>query len=222
MATYNGAGEREMVRAVLSKWERPKRPGQARGGGGNHAAPQTQQAQPFIRLLVGGLGFGLSLQEALRSPLVSQVDLVELEEAVIRWNRGVLQEINGNALADPRVRIWPKDLTLLLQETAATAPATGGLYHGIVLDTDNGPEWLSRPANGFLYGAEGTALLHRLLLPGGALSVWSASPVPSYYSLLRRYFPLVWERTVLEETGLTSNYYLAFKGWGKKKGQNRG
>ncbi|MEW5919642.1 MAG: hypothetical protein AB1796_01575 [Bacillota bacterium] len=84
-------------------------------------------------------------------------------------------------------------------------------YHAIILDTDNGPDWLSRTANRFLYSTKGTALLQKWLLPGGTLSVWSASSVSTYYALLQRHFPVVLEKAVLEKTGQSSHYYLAFK-----------
>ena len=194
MATYNGSGEREMVQAALQPWDET-RPGEHR--------------PPFLRVLMGGLGFGLGLQELLRSPLVERVDLLELEEAVIRWNRGVLQEVNGGALEDARVHVYKEDLILFLQRGIKGKNRVH--YHAIILDTDNGPDWLSRSANRLLYDMTGTTLLKEHIQPGGALSVWSASPVPEYHTLLQHHFPVVHEVSCLEKTGQSSYYYLARK-----------
>ena len=208
MASYNGSGEREMVRAALRPWEK------IQTGGGNQPICMGKDRQPFLQVLMGGLGFGLGLQETLRSSLVQRVDLLELEEAVIRWNRGVLRQVNGGALEDTRVQIHMEDLVQFLQRKKDEKH--NALYHAIVLDTDNGPHWLSRDANRLLYNTRGTTLLKERLLPGGTLSVWSASPVPAYFTLLQQHFPSVSEGTALEQTGKNSYYYLAVKeppGW---------
>lgn len=203
MATYNGAGEREMVRmalksclksSVLSKKCR--------------CDSNSYIAAPFLKILIGGLGFGLSLQEALRCPLVESVDVIELEEAVVTWNKGPLSKINGEALNDFRVKVYVSDLVEFLQKRSLRSGNV--LYHAIILDTDNGPGWLSRPENSFLYGHKGTALLKGLLAPGGTLAVWSASPALPYRLLLQQYFQTVRERQCPEKTGQTSYYYLAF------------
>ncbi len=204
MATYNGSGEQEMVRAALRPWEK------ARPGEGDHPMLRRKNRQAFLRVLMGGLGFGLGLQEALRSPLVERVDLLELEEAVVRWNRGVLREVNGAALEDRRVKVHMQDLVHCLRNGFKDEKQEV-LYHAIVLDTDNGPDWLSRNANRLLYDTTGTTLLKNRLLPGGTLSVWSASPVPAYFSLLQQHFPTVREFTSLENTGVNSYYYLAVR-----------
>lgn len=190
MASYNGRGEQEMVGAALQPW---------------YDAWTDGGEKPFLEVLIGGLGFGLGLREALTCPMVKKVDLLELEEAVIRWNRGVLRELNGCALEDVRVNLFQEDAVHFLQNNKQNS------YHAIIMDTDNGPDWLSREANSFLYSPEGTGLLQERLIPGGTLSVWSAAPVPAYYALLQQHFSSVHEAKVLEKTGLDSYYYLAVK-----------
>ena len=164
-----------------------------------------------LRVLMGGLGMGLGLQEALRFPGVVRVDLFELEEAVVRWNKGPLSEINGGALQDPRVNIIQEDIVDFLKQEETVSRDENQFYHAIILDTDNGPGWLSRSENAFLYDTKGTRLLRKLLLPGGALSVWSSSPAPSYLTSLKKVFANAWEKELLEKTGQTSYFYLAVK-----------
>lgn len=209
MASYNGVSEKEMVSAALNiqSYSFPAPPSCRReeivAAGVNNGSA--------LRVLMGGLGMGLGLQETLSFPGVARVDIFELEEAVVRWNRGPLKDLNGGALEDPRVNVFIGDIVEYLRKKETTLKNEVELYDAIILDTDNGPGWLSRPKNEFLYGFQGTQLLKKLLLPGGSLSVWSSTPVPSYLSLLKSLFNNVWEKELLEKTGHTSYYYLAVK-----------
>jgi spermidine synthase len=149
MSTSNGASERELVRAVG-----------ARG-----------------RLLIGGLGAGYTLAEAVASPEVEDVVVVESEADIIAWNDTYFRPFNEGALDDPRVTVVHADLGDYL--TARPAP-----FDGICLDTDNGPDWLSRPANATLYDAAGLARLNELLRPAGRLAIWAARESPEFGDLL--------------------------------------
>lgn len=209
MASYNGASEKEMVSAALNIHSQSFSAPSSRRGEETVAAGVNNGSA--LRVLMGGLGMGLGLQEALSFPGVAKVDLFELEEAVVRWNRGPLKGLNGGALEDPRVNVQIGDIIEYLQGEESTIECKVEPYHAIILDTDNGPGWLSRPKNEFLYGPKGTRLLKKFLLPGGCLSVWSSSPVQSYLSLLSSLFTNVQENELLEKTGQTSYYYLAMK-----------
>ena len=79
MDTRDGRSERELVRAAV--------PG------------------PGARVLIGGLGVGFSLAEALALGAAA-VTVVEIEPAVVRWNRTHL----GGHLDDPRVTVVVEDL----------------------------------------------------------------------------------------------------------------
>jgi spermidine synthase len=59
---------------------------------------------PPGRIPVGGLGVGFSLAAALVHSGVGEVHVVEWEPAILRWNRGPLARVNGDALRDPRVQ----------------------------------------------------------------------------------------------------------------------
>jgi spermidine synthase len=128
---------------------------------------------PPGRMLIGGLGVGFSLAAALAHPAVTAVEVIEREAAVIRWNRGPLAPLHGDALADPRVAVREADVA---DRIAAAAP---GSFDAICLDTDNGPDWLVSPANARLYTDSGLAAAAGALAPGGVLAVWSAAPSPA-------------------------------------------
>jgi spermidine synthase len=128
---------------------------------------------PPGRMLIGGLGVGFSLAAALVHPAITAVEVVEREAAVIRWNRGPLAALHGDALADPRVAVHEADVA---DRIATAAPAS---FDAICLDTDNGPDWLVSPANARLYTDSGLAAAARSLTPAGVLAVWSAAPSPA-------------------------------------------
>jgi spermidine synthase len=134
------------------------------------------------RMLIGGLGVGFSLAAALVHPAVTAVEVVEREAAVIRWNRGPLAPLHGDALADPRVAVHEADVA---DRIATAAPASND---AICLDTDNGPDWLVSPANARLYTDTGLAAAARALSPTGVLAVWSAAPSPALVARLRALF----------------------------------
>lgn len=158
MSTGNGPSERELVRAALA----------------GHPHPGT--------VLIGGLGAGFSLAEALAAPHVASVVVVESEPDVITWGRTYFRPYNEGALDDPRVTVVPDDLA----EYANTAAEQS--FDAICLDTDNGPDWLSRPGNAALYTDPGLVRLRGLLRPQGRLAVWAAAESPDFAARLAAVF----------------------------------
>lgn len=150
MDTRNGESERLMVRAAADRMP---------AGG---------------RLLVGGLGVGFSLREALAHPAVGEVVVVEREPAVIEWNTTHLG--NAEPLAEPRVHVARDDLLAWLPGA--------GRFAALCVDIDNGPEWTVDDGNAALYGPTGLGLLTGALVPGGVLAVWSAGTAPAFVAAL--------------------------------------
>lgn len=131
------------------------------------------------RLLVGGLGCGYTLRAALDAASTeAQIVVCEFFGLVIDAHRQWLGELNGHALADPRVRLVQADLRRLLP---ADPP-----YDAILLDVDNGPWAFTLPGNSELYSPAGLARLRASLTPGGVLAVWSAEPCPEFTERLTR------------------------------------
>ena len=155
MDTRDGRSERSLVREAVRQ----------------HSAPR--------RLLIGGLGVGFSVLEALEHPEVEQVVVVEIEQVLVDWHATHLRERTGSALADPRVHVVVADVRDHLTESAAA-------YDLVCLDVDNGPDWTVTDANAGLYGEEGIAVCADALAPGGVLAVWSAGRAPHYEQLLRQ------------------------------------
>lgn len=147
-----------------------------------HVTAAADRMPPPGRMLIGGLGMGFSLAAALAHPGVCEVHVVEREPAVLRWNRGPLAPVNGDALRDPRVRTHEADVVHWL----ANAPACS--LDAICLDVDNGPEWLVSPGNARLYANDGLRTAARVLSPEGVLSIWSAAHTPAFLARMNNHF----------------------------------
>ena len=131
------------------------------------------------RVLVGGLGFGATLQGVL-SVVGPDAEVVVVEKlgAVIALLRGELAHLAPGVLDDRRVRLVHGDV-------AAVIAAERGL-DAILLDVDNGPGWASFRANAALYTPAGLGAARVALRPGGALAVWSGYPADAFVGQLRR------------------------------------
>ncbi|MFC5745447.1 spermidine synthase [Actinomadura rugatobispora] len=186
MDTRNGESERLLVREAV------------RG----LAAP--------ARVLIGGLGVGFSLREALRLPQVSHVRVVEREPAVVAWHRGgPLAPCSGGALDDPRVRVELGDLVGWLAPPPGAGRGAPERFDVACLDIDNGPEWTVTPGNARLYGPQGLESLRGRLTARGVLAVWSAGAAPAFEGLLRERFAHVQALPVPVPRGEPDVVYLA-------------
>ncbi|HVU61845.1 MAG TPA: hypothetical protein VHD58_09370 [Mycobacteriales bacterium] len=159
MDTRNGQSERLLVRAALTRL----------------------QSNAAWRVLIGGLGVGFSLREALADERVARVTVVEIEATIVDWHERHLRHLTGEARGDNRTEIVIADIADLLQSSSAQ-------YDAICLDIDNGPDWTVSEANTELYGDTGVALLARRLNPDGVLTVWSAAGSATYVEVLGRHF----------------------------------
>lgn len=136
---------------------------------------------PRPRVVIGGLGFGFSLAAAVASPAPSAIVVVEIHRQVIEWNRRHLPQRTAECTADPRVRVERADIAEWLDRD-------DGPLDVLCLDTDNGPDWLTLPDNGEIYGR---TRLHRLagrLGQRGVVGFWSANRSPRFEAALREAF----------------------------------
>ncbi len=135
-------------------------------------APLATKAK--VRVLIGGLGLGFTLREALRhlGP-DAEVVVAELVAEVIQWNANPEYALSAEAMADPRVRIVHDDVTNVLRKNA-------GGFNAIMLDTDNGPEGMIMKENSRLYAVRGIANTMAALRPGGTIAYWSVGDDPDF------------------------------------------
>jgi spermidine synthase len=151
------------------------------------------------RVLLGGLGLGYTANEVLKSS-ARRVDIVELEQPLIEWARLGLTEVLKGVASDPRVRLHPGDIgDVLYGRTRAErveAPAgrsrspgpanPTGPWDAILLDVDNGPDFLIYPRNAALYTSPLLGAAYQQLTPRGLLAIWCQGEAPSLESALRQ------------------------------------
>jgi spermidine synthase len=131
------------------------------------------------RVLVGGLGLGYTLRELLSDQRVGSVQVVELEPELVGWVRAGLVAPAAGLLDDPRVEVVVGDIG----DVVARQPAQS--VDAVLIDVDNGPDFLVHQSNSALYGEPALEGAVRILRPAGRLAIWSASASPDLEARLR-------------------------------------
>lgn len=133
------------------------------------------------RVLVGGLGLGFTLRELLASPALQRVVVAELHGEIADWMRdGTIP--GADLLADPRADVQIGDV----REVVAAQPNNS--LDAIVLDVDNGPDFLVHEANAAVYQASFVHTCASKLTDDGSLCVWSMAPSDDVMEALRHAF----------------------------------
>jgi spermidine synthase len=121
-------------------------------------------------VLVGGLGLGFTVHEVLADHRVEHVVVAELEEALVQWFRDGTIPHGPGYLADERLSVSVADVR---QVVAEAAPGSLDL---VLLDVDNGPDFLVHEENAAIYEAEFLADVRTALRADGVVAVWSSAP----------------------------------------------
>ncbi len=165
-----------------------------------HPAMAAHGAPKKVAVLGGG--DGMAVREVLKYPSVEQVTLVELDPAMTRLfsQQPALAQLNGGALASPKVKVVNTDAFKWLEDGADT-------FDVIVVDFPDPTNF----AIGKLYTNSFYALLDRRLSAGGYAVVQTTSPL-----LARKSFWTVVD--TIESVGLRTAPYHAhvpsFGEWG--------
>lgn len=118
------------------------------------------------RVLVGGLGLGYTVRALLRDERLGQVMVVEIEPDLVAWMRAGLVP---SVLDDPRVAMVVGDV----RDVVADLPDAS--VDAILLDVDNGPDFLVYNENSAIYTSGFVGICRTKLRSGGVLTVWSSS-----------------------------------------------
>jgi len=127
-----------------------------------HAAP---------RVLIGGLGMGITLRAALDElPASAEVVVAELNPRIVDWCREPLAALTAGAALDERVSLHVGDVTRLIAATAR-GPQEGH-FDAIILDLYRGPHHKTDKLNDPVYGSRAIERSRDALRPGGTFAVW--------------------------------------------------
>jgi spermidine synthase len=143
-----------------------------------HAALELVDRPAHV--LVGGLGLGFTLHEVLADPRVESCTVVEIEDAVVDWMRDGTIAHGPKFLADERVSLVVADVAVALQESSESA------YDLVLLDVDNGPDYLVHDANEALYKEPFLDAAHRATAQ--VLAIWSAAEAPQLQAAMDAVF----------------------------------
>jgi spermidine synthase len=138
-----------------------------------------------LSVLVGGLGLGYTANEALQSPRVASVEVVEYLPEVVGFLRDGLVPLSAELLADPRFSVRDGDVYDLLRGPA------GGTWDLILIDVDHSPDEPLGAGNESFYTESGLVRAREHLAPDGVLAVWSYAENSPFSEALHTVFATV-------------------------------
>jgi spermidine synthase len=158
------------------------------------------------RVLVGGLGLGYTVS-AISAQEIDEIDVVEIEQCLIDWaHQGVTSRLAAVA-SDPRIRLHAGDVRLVLQ---GRCDALVGPWDAIVLDVDNGPDFLIHGHNRALYTGEVLRAAYAQLTAGGTLAIWCQSAAPLLRAVLEHITPSTREHAIEVSRGQRRFRYVIY------------
>lgn len=126
------------------------------------------------RILVGGLGMGLTLRAVLDSlPKAAQVIVAELNPIIEAWCRGPLADLTHSAVADQRVTVVIDDVSAII---AKAARAGAEKYDAVIIDLYEGPHTGTDETRDPFYGSSALRTTADAVTAGGVFAVWGEAP----------------------------------------------
>ncbi len=132
------------------------------------------------QVLIGGLGMGFTLRQALELlPEKARVTVAELIPELITWNQDFLGDLTDHPLQDARVKVKACDVRDIIRSSES-------LFDAILLDVDNGPSAMTHARNEALYQPVGLHAMMRALKEDGCLAIWSVNEDARFERVLKR------------------------------------
>ena len=160
-------------------------------------------------VLVGGLGLGFTARELLADPAVTRVTAAEIHAEIADWMReGTIA--GAELFDDPRFDLHIGDVRDLVDSMPAAS------LDAILLDVDNGPDFLVYEANAVVYQSAFLRVCADRLRAGGHLSLWSqADSAPLRGALAEHFAGVTVELLPVDLQGRAENYWI-LRGTGPK------
>ncbi|WP_404308408.1 spermidine synthase family protein [Neorhodopirellula lusitana] len=152
-----------------------------------------------LKVLVGGLGLGYTAYQALRSPRVAKVEVVDLLPQVIQWLKDGLVPLSQELNAEPRLDVQQGDVY------ARLAGTPDRLFDAILIDVDHSPDERLGEENASFYSVDGLRAAKEHLAPNGLLAVWSYAESSPFADALRQVFdhvrvePVTYDNQLIDE-----------------------
>jgi spermidine synthase len=128
-------------------------------------------SHPGPRVLVGGLGMGITLRAVLDAlPETAEVVVAELNPKIAEWCLGPLADLTNGAVRDPRVTVEIADVSDLIRHSLSAG------FDSIILDLYRGPHPQTDRHKDPIYGSRAIERTRSALKPGGTFAVWGENP----------------------------------------------
>jgi spermidine synthase len=132
---------------------------------------QCLKTHPNPKVLVGGLGMGITLRAVLDAlPAAAQVIVAELNPIIHQWCLGHLSELTAGAASDSRVTVEIADVAALIKKIPHEN------FDAIILDLYRGPGPQTDQKDDPIYGSRAIAFTLAALKPGGTFAIWGENP----------------------------------------------
>lgn len=142
------------------------------------SACRAVAARKKPRVLIGGLGMGLTLRAALDSlPPAAEVVVAEINPVVVQWCRGPLSGLTNSAVDDGRIKVVIKDVSSVIAK--AVQPGAEP-FDAIIIDLYEGPHAATDAKNDPFYGSRALKATASALSPGGIFAVWGENSDVSF------------------------------------------
>ena len=170
------------------------------------AAQGVGRPAPALRVLIGGLGLGFTLDEVLLNRAVADVVVIEIETDLVEWHRAGLVPQTSSAVRDPRVHIEVGDVAETVQAQSPTSVDV------VLLDVDNGPDNLVYDNNAPIYRLPFLRACYAATRSGGVTAVWASDASPDLSAAMSDVFETVEQVTVPVTLGARETTYHLFLG----------
>lgn len=126
------------------------------------------------KVLIGGLGMGLTLRAALDSlPPEAELVVAELNPVIVQWCRGPLADLTQSSVDDRRVSVEVDDVASVIAKAAQSA---SGQFDAIIIDLYEGPSFTNDSKRDPIYGSDALKKTAAALSFGGVFAVWGENP----------------------------------------------
>jgi len=152
------------------------------------------------RVVVGGLGLGYTIRALLADNRLGEVVVAEIEPDLVAWMRsGLIPSV----LSERRVSVVVGDVRAVVTDLPDAS------VDAILLDVDNGPNFLVYNENSTIYTSDFLSTCRAKLRAGGALTVWSSSSSDALESAVATVFGSCYVKPVpVRLQGRDETYYV--------------
>ena len=142
-------------------------------------------SDPYLDIIVGGLGLGYTAVAALEDPSVKSLRVIDVMEPVIDWHQRGLVPLGEKLTSDPRCTLVHADFFEMATSPGGFDPIDSDkLVHAVLLDIDHSPSHWLNSENSTFYTEDALQSMANKIHPGGIFGLWSNDPPEAEFTNL--------------------------------------